>query len=88
MAKRMMVPVNFLNKDDYDYVVSQPNRCHYMRELVRKDRLNQQNDRDYIDKRIEELEKKLNSLPYTDKEQIKDSEELKKSLKSIINMYD
>lgn len=81
---RMVIPVNFLDKDDYEYAMNQPNRCHYIRELVRKDRLNEQNNKDYIDKKIAELEERLRNLSETNTPKDENAE---KVIKDILSMY-
>lgn len=88
MASRMIIPISFKNKEDYDYVKSMPNSSHYIRELVRKDRLKQKENN--IEKKVEEiLEKKLKMINNSNLE-IKDNtkEDLIKDVNEVFNIYD
>jgi len=93
MGKRLVIPINFTDKDDYEYVKNQINASHYIRELVKKDREGKQVETDYIDRKIEELKKELkNNSIYTvldekvDKKSIKD-ENLKENVKNMFDMF-
>lgn len=81
---RMVIPVNFLDESDYEFVKSKPNRCYYIRELVRKDRENQKHSTEYIDEKIKELEELIKSLGETNTPK---DEKDKNIIKNILDMY-
>jgi len=76
--ERMIIVVNFTNKEDYEYVKNQPNASHYIRNLVAKDR-----------KGLTELDRKIEDIKrYVDKKLNQSQDTLEKdNLKMAIQNF-
>lgn len=62
-----------------NYVNTKPNFSYYINQLILKDMNKEKENREYIDKKIEELKKYIDSNGNS-----KDNQELKNSLKNFI----
>lgn len=58
---RLTTSISFKSKTLYDHVKKQPNSSHYINELIRKDIEEEKRNTEYIDKKIEELKKYIDT---------------------------